>query len=155
MHVRRTGAGRSGDDGPPRPRRAPLRPSGRATPGLAGDCRFWIADFRLLMDIGRTCHTTFSIVNHQSAIDNALACGGHTRGTPIRQTLGPTMGAATTQCHGAERRSNFRFCRTNAGMLLKTKDRAWKAAGKAGMSMKTKEISAESGNIVEKKGGRW
>jgi hypothetical protein len=40
-------------------------------------------------------------------------------------------------------------------MLLKTKGRAWKAARKAGMYMKKKEISAESGNVVEKKGGRW
>jgi hypothetical protein len=32
------------------------------------DCRLWIADFRLLMDIGRSCHTTFSIVSRQSAI---------------------------------------------------------------------------------------
>jgi hypothetical protein len=29
-----------------------------------------IADFRLLMNIGRSCHTTFSIVNRQSAIGN-------------------------------------------------------------------------------------
>jgi hypothetical protein len=40
-------------------------------------------------------------------------------------------------------------------MLLKTKDRTWKAAGEAGMCMKTKEILSESGNVVEKKGGRW
>jgi hypothetical protein len=29
-----------------------------------------IFDCRLLMDIGRSCHTTFSIVNRQSAIGN-------------------------------------------------------------------------------------
>jgi hypothetical protein len=34
------------------------------------NCRFSIADFRLLMDIGRSCPTTFSIVNRQSAIGN-------------------------------------------------------------------------------------
>jgi hypothetical protein len=40
-------------------------------------------------------------------------------------------------------------------MLLKTKGRVWKAARKAGMSMKTKEIPEKSGNVVEKKGGGW
>jgi hypothetical protein len=29
-----------------------------------------VCDCRLLMDIGRSCHTTFSIVNRQSAIAN-------------------------------------------------------------------------------------
>jgi hypothetical protein len=37
--------------------------------GIA-DCRLPIADCRLLMDIGRSCHTTFSIGNRQSAIGN-------------------------------------------------------------------------------------
>jgi hypothetical protein len=37
-------------------------------------------------------------------------------------------------------------------MSLKTKCRAWKAASEAGMCMKTKEILAESGNVVEKNG---
>jgi len=40
-------------------------------------------------------------------------------------------------------------------MLLKTKDRAWKTAGEAGMSMKTKGILAESGNVAENKGRKW
>jgi hypothetical protein len=38
-----------------------------------------IADFRLLTDIGRSCHTTFSIVNQQSAMktwSSAAAEGG-------------------------------------------------------------------------------
>jgi hypothetical protein len=34
------------------------------------NCRFSIADCRLLMDFGMSCHTTFSIVNRQSAIGN-------------------------------------------------------------------------------------
>jgi hypothetical protein len=40
-------------------------------------------------------------------------------------------------------------------MLLKTKDRAWRDASEAGMCIKTKGILAETGNVVEKKGGRW
>jgi hypothetical protein len=32
--------------------------------------RFSIADCRLLMDIGGSCHATFSFVNRQSAIGN-------------------------------------------------------------------------------------
>jgi hypothetical protein len=36
-------------------------------------------------------------------------------------------------------------------MLLKTKDGREKLWSLAGMYMKTKEISAESGNVVEKK----
>jgi hypothetical protein len=49
-----------------------LRPSlGPGWPELPiVDCRFSIAYFGLLMDIGRSCHATFSIVNRQSAIDN-------------------------------------------------------------------------------------
>jgi hypothetical protein len=39
-------------------------------------------------------------------------------------------------------------------MSLKTKDRCGKPWGEAGMSMKTQEIGAESGNVIEKKGGR-
>jgi hypothetical protein len=37
-------------------------------------------------------------------------------------------------------------------MLLKTKERSGRAVDKAGMYMKTKEILAENGNIVENKG---
>ena len=40
--------------------------------------RFSIADFRLLMDIGRSCHRTFSIVDRQSTIGNenlVFGCG--------------------------------------------------------------------------------
>jgi hypothetical protein len=40
-------------------------------------------------------------------------------------------------------------------MLLKTKDRCEKLSGLAGMYMKIREISAESGNVGENKGGRW
>jgi hypothetical protein len=36
-----------------------------------------------------------------------------------------------------------------AGILLKTKDRCGKPGAKAGMSMKTKEISVKSGNVIE------
>jgi hypothetical protein len=39
-------------------------------------------------------------------------------------------------------------------MLLKTKDRARKAASEAGMCLKTKEILSESGNVVENKGDK-
>jgi hypothetical protein len=35
---------------------------------------------------------------------------------------------------------------------MKTKDRCGKLAGEARMSMKTKHLSAKSGNVVEKKG---
>jgi len=38
---------------------------------------------------------------------------------------------------------------------LKTKERYGKRRGEAGMYMKIKEIRVESGNVVEKKGGRW
>jgi hypothetical protein len=37
-------------------------------------------------------------------------------------------------------------------MLLKTKDRCGKSGDKAGMSLIAKEISAESGNVIENKG---
>jgi hypothetical protein len=37
-------------------------------------------------------------------------------------------------------------------MLLKTKDRCGKSGGEAGILLITKEIFAESGNLVEKKG---
>jgi len=40
-------------------------------------------------------------------------------------------------------------------MLLKTKDRCEKLWGLAGIYMKTKEMSAEGGNVFENKGGRW
>jgi hypothetical protein len=40
-------------------------------------------------------------------------------------------------------------------MLLKTKGRCEKLWGFAGMYMKTKEMSAESGYVGENKGGRW
>jgi hypothetical protein len=38
---------------------------------------------------------------------------------------------------------------------MKTKDRAWKTAAEAGMSMKTNGILAESGNVAENKGRKW
>jgi hypothetical protein len=38
-------------------------------------------------------------------------------------------------------------------MLLKKKDRCGKPGGEAGMSMKTKEIFVNGGNVVETKGG--
>jgi hypothetical protein len=38
--------------------------------------------------------------------------------------------------------SNFQKCWNDAGMLLKTKERCGKPAKEAGMSMKTKELSA-------------
>jgi len=56
---------------------------------------------------------------------------------------------------GKERTANVENRTSNAGMLLKTKDRLSTARGEAGMLMKTKEIRVESGNVVEKKGGRW
>jgi hypothetical protein len=37
-------------------------------------------------------------------------------------------------------------------MLLKTKDRCGRPEAEAGMSMKTKEIFAESWNVIETKG---
>jgi hypothetical protein len=40
-------------------------------------------------------------------------------------------------------------------MLLKTKDRSQMPQAKAGMLLIIKEIRAESGNVGEKKGGRW
>jgi hypothetical protein len=40
-------------------------------------------------------------------------------------------------------------------MLLKTKDRCGKSWNEAGMLLITKEILAESGNIIENKGDRW
>jgi hypothetical protein len=36
------------------------------------NCRFSIADCRLMMEIGSSCYTTSSIVNRQSAIGNEL-----------------------------------------------------------------------------------
>jgi hypothetical protein len=57
-----------------------------------------IVDFRLLMGIGRSCRTTFSIVNRQSAIGNeklVFGCGyaplWHNRNAdwfPYRTALG-------------------------------------------------------------------
>jgi hypothetical protein len=38
-------------------------------------------------------------------------------------------------------------------MLLKTKGRCGKLRAEAGILLKTKEIEAESGNVVENKGG--
>jgi hypothetical protein len=43
------------------------------------------------------------------------------------------------------------FCTSNAGMLLKTKDRCGKSEDKAGMLLIANEISAESGNVIENK----
>jgi hypothetical protein len=55
---------------------------------------------------------------------------------------------------GKERTSNVENRTSNAGMLLKTKDGCGKLGCETGMSMKTKEILVESGNVVEKKGRR-
>jgi hypothetical protein len=52
-----------------------------------------------------------------------------------------------TLSHGD--RSNFKKCVNYAGILLKTKDRCGKPGAKAGMSMKTKEMSVKSGNVIE------
>jgi hypothetical protein len=49
--------------------------------------------------------------------------------------------------------SNFQKRWNNTGILLKTKDRCGKPGREAGMSMKTKEISAQRGNVTETKGG--
>jgi hypothetical protein len=49
----------------PKPRRGSL---GVLNSQDGWNCRFSIADCRLLMDIGGSCHTTFSIVNQQSAM---------------------------------------------------------------------------------------
>jgi hypothetical protein len=54
-----------------------------------------------------------------------------------------------------ERASKVENRTSNAGMLLKTKDCCGKLCGEAGMSMKTKEMRVESGNVIENKGGRW
>jgi hypothetical protein len=45
----------------------------------------------------------------------------------------------------------FFFCTSDAGMLLKTKDHCGQCGGQAGMSLITKEIVAESGNVIENK----
>jgi hypothetical protein len=50
--------------------------------------------------------------------------------------------------------TNSFFCRNEAGMLLKTKERCGKSQSKAGMYMKIKEIRVQNGNVVEEKGGR-
>jgi hypothetical protein len=46
----------------------------------------------------------------------------------------------------------FFFWTNYAGMLLKTKDRCGQCGGQAGMSLITKEITADSGNVIENKG---
>jgi hypothetical protein len=51
-------------------------PSSRPPPRPPGDWRLSIADCRLLVDIGRSCRTTFSIVNRQSAIGNYSPVSG-------------------------------------------------------------------------------
>jgi hypothetical protein len=48
--------------------------------------------------------------------------------------------------------SNFKKSTNDARMSLKTKGRCGKLAAETGMYMKTKEIQAESGNLVEKAG---
>jgi len=48
----------------------------------------------------------------------------------------------------------FFFCMSNAGMLLKTKDRCGKGWAEAGMLLIAKEISSESGNVIENKEDR-
>jgi hypothetical protein len=45
----------------------------------------------------------------------------------------------------------FFFYTSNAGMLLKTKDRCGRRRREAGMSLIAKEIISESGNVIEKK----
>jgi hypothetical protein len=45
----------------------------------------------------------------------------------------------------------FFFCTNHAGMSLKTKDRCGKRCEEAGMSLITKEIISESGNVIENK----
>ena len=52
----------------------------------------------------------------------------------------------------AGRREKDFFYRNDAGMSLKTKDRRGKSGDEAGMSLITKEIGAESWNIIENKG---
>jgi hypothetical protein len=47
----------------------------------------------------------------------------------------------------------FFFRANDARMLLKTKGRSGRLAGKAGMYMKTKKIQGQNGNVVENKGG--
>jgi hypothetical protein len=56
---------------------------------------------------------------------------------------------------GKGRTSNVENRTSNAGKSMKTKDCCGKLCGKAGMSMKTKEMKVESGNVVENKGGWW
>jgi len=53
---------------------------------------------------------------------------------------------------GESQEKEFFFCTTDAGILLKTKDRCGKTVSEAGMLLITKEISAESGNVIENKG---
>jgi hypothetical protein len=45
----------------------------------------------------------------------------------------------------------FFFYTSNAGMLLKTKDRCGRRRREAGISLIAKEISSESGNVIENK----
>ena len=54
---------------------------------------------------------------------------------------------------GSRKKNSF-FCMSNAGMLLKTKDRRGKGWAEAGMLLIAKEISSESGNVIENKEDR-
>jgi hypothetical protein len=58
-----------------------------------------IADCRLLMDIGRSCHTTFSIINHQSSISNRQSAR---RGGCLPSTAGMGPCQATHRPLGGE-----------------------------------------------------
>ena len=46
------------------------------------------------------------------------------------------------------------FCGNEAGMLLKTKDHCGKSWNEAGIQLIAKEISSQSGNVIENKGDR-
>ena len=60
-------------------------------------------------------------------------------------------GSAVHRGVGLKQENEFFFCMSNAGMLLKTKDRCGRGWAEAGMLLITKEISSESGNVIEKK----
>jgi hypothetical protein len=53
-------------------------------------------------------------------------------------------------CHNE--RGSFKKVTNDARMLLKTKERCGKLAVEAGISMKTKHLAADCGNIVENTG---
>jgi hypothetical protein len=60
-----------------------------------------------------------------------------------------------SQPTGKGRTSKVENRTSNAGKSMKTKDGCGKLCGEAGMSMKTKEMRVECGNVGEKKGRRW